>query len=253
MSGSNRVAVTRPRERSAYEIELLRSHGFVPIVRRLIRIESDVAALAASVDDLAAYDWLLFTSAEAVRSLDIARRNAHLSWPSRIRAACVGPATAKAASQTGLTIGLIPDVFDGAALAESLLRDTRAASERFFWPRAEAANSGLADRLRAAGARVDDVIAYRTIANSCGAQRLKRDLAAGTIGVILFFSPSAVDSFVELVGVDAVGPSVVVGVIGRSSGDRARLKGLAVHVQPAMHTTRALAEGLREFVDKHEG
>src|SRR4051812_9115665 len=116
-----RVAVTRPRERSAYEFEVLRSHGFVPVVRRLIRIESDVRALSSSVNALSQYDWLLFTSAEAVRSLDIARRNAQLSWPSGIRAACVGPATAKAASQAGLTIGLIPDVFDGAALADALL------------------------------------------------------------------------------------------------------------------------------------
>lgn len=244
-----RVAVTRPRERSGHGFDVLRELGFVPLVRRLIRIEAADAELLSAITHLRDADWVLFTSAEAVRAMDRARRLASLSWPSQVRAACVGPATAKAATQAGLTIGLIPDVFDGAALAEALLRDHDTRSQKFLWPRAEAANSGLADRLRQAGATVTDVIAYRTVPNAVGAQRLRRDLDAKTIAAVLFFSPSAVDSFAGLVG--TVPADVIVAVIGRSTGERARIHNIPVHVQPATHTIKTLAESLREYIDSN--
>lgn len=242
-----RVAITRPRERTGYGFEALRDFGFVPLQRRLIRIESISEELASAVSVLPETDWLVFTSGEAVRALDRARRAARLEWPARIRAACVGPATAKAASQAGVTIGLIPDVYDGAALADALLQDRRLLSQRFLWPRAEAANSGIADRLREAGAHVTDVVAYRAVSSETGGLRLRRDVDSGAVDAVLFFSPSAVDAYVEMVQPTRVEP--IIGVIGRSTGERARIHGLRVHVQAQTHTIRALAEALRTFVD----
>jgi uroporphyrinogen-III synthase len=241
------VAVTRPRERSGHGFEVLRELGFRPVMRRLIRIENAGDEMHDAVALLPRTDWLLFTSAEAVRSLDRVRRVQQKEWPSGIRAACVGPATAEAAAEAGLAIGLVPQVFDGAALADALIRENPVASQTFLWPRAEAANSGLADRLREAGARVTDIVAYRTVVNAPGGRRLQRDLDAGTIGAILFFSPSAVDAYMELVG--AGDRDVIIGVIGRSTGERAAMHGLPVHVQAATHTIRALAVALREYVD----
>jgi uroporphyrinogen-III synthase len=246
-----RVALTRPRERSGHGFETLRAAGFIPVQRRLIRIAPALQELTAAVPQVANADWLVFTSAEAVRALDRVLHATGAGWPKGIRAACVGPATAKAASQAGLAVGLVPRVYDGAALADALLQEGSLVSQRFFWPRAEAANTGLADRLREAGAHVTDVVAYTTVPNENGGLRLRRDIESGFIRAVLFFSPSAVDAYVEIVGVTRAEP--VIGVIGRSTGERARVHGLAVHVQPATHTMPALAASLRAFVDSTNG
>ena len=246
LSREFRVAITRPRERSGHSFDVLRTMGFVPVMRRLIRIETADAEMAEAAAVLPRADWLLFTSAEAVRAMDRVRRLQGQAWPAAVRAACVGPATAEAASQAGIPIGLVPQVFDGAALADAIIRDHPVRSQTFLWPRAEAANVGLAERLREAGANVTDMVAYRTVNNPCGGQRLARDLRAGRIGAILFFSPSAVDAYVSLIGDSD--PGVVIGVIGRSTGERVRMHNLPVHVQPTTHTIRALGEGLRDHV-----
>jgi uroporphyrinogen-III synthase/uroporphyrinogen III methyltransferase/synthase len=238
--------VTRPRERSGHSFDVLRSLGFVPVMRRLIRIETAEAELGRAATLLEDADWILFTSADAVRAMDRVRRLQRKSWPAHVRAACVGPATAEAASQAGIPIGLVPQVFDGAALADAIIANHPVASQTFLWPRAEAANRGLADRLREAGASVTDMVAYRTVPNPTGGKRLQRDLSAGGVGAILFFSPSAVDAYVELVG--RADPGVVIGVIGRSTGERVRMYDLPVHVQPATHTIRALGEALRDYI-----
>jgi uroporphyrinogen-III synthase len=240
-----RVAVTRPRERTGRTCRTIRETGFIAVQRSLLRFESDEAGLTGAADGLHAYEWLLLTSAEAVHALDAVRRAAGWEWPASLRAACVGPATAAAARAAGVPVGLMPSFFDGRSLAQELVRGGDIEGRRFFWPRAEAANTGLADTLRAAGGVVTDVIAYRTVPHAAGGERLKRDIAAGRIDAVLFFSPSAVDAYMALVGPAS---NVVIGALGRSTAERATSYGLRVHVQPPTHTIRDLGEALREYV-----
>ncbi|MEO5509982.1 MAG: uroporphyrinogen-III synthase [Longimicrobiales bacterium] len=251
-----RVAVTRPRERTGRTCHLLRDAGFIAAQRSLLRFEVEAEAVTEAAQDLHSYDWVVLTSAEAVRSLAGARR-AVGGWPAGLKAACVGPATANAAARAGLQVALVPSSYDGASLAAELaavLGAEMAAAggvrgARCFWPRAEAANMGLAEALRAAGAVVTDVVAYRTIPHGLGAARLKRDIEAGHMDAVLFFAPSAVDAFVALVGVAV---PIVIGVIGRTTGERVRSYGLPVHVQPATHTIKALVDALHGHMTNRE-
>ena len=75
--------------------------------------------------------------------------------------------------------------------------------------------------------------------------RLKRDIECGRIDAVLFFSPSAVDAYMALVGPVS---NVVIGALGRTTAERATRYGLPVHVQPGRHTIRDLGEALREYV-----
>ncbi len=224
---------------------MLREHGFSALQRSLLRFEIDRGLMSAA-SDLDGVAWVVFTSAEAVHAMSATRRAGGWIWPAGLRAACVGPATAKAAADAGLDVGVMPRHYDGASLTASLLAETDVRGSRFFWPRAEAANTGLADMLRAAGGEVHDVVAYRAVPHACGGLRLQRDMAADRIEAVLFFSPSAVDAYMDMVGrTDAV-----VGVLGGSTGARARARGLPVHVQPATHTITALAGALRDYAKR---
>jgi uroporphyrinogen-III synthase len=241
-----RVAVTRPREHAGRTCRALRDAGFIAVQRSLLRIEVDSAAVADAVADIQRYDWVVLTSAEAVRSLAGVQRGS--GWPAGLKAACVGPATAKAAAAAGLNVALVPTSHDGVSLAAAMTV-TGMRGVRCLWPRAEAANPGLAIALRDAGADVTDVVAYRTIPHGPGAARLQRDLAAGDLDAVLLFSPSAVDAFVARIGTAV---SVVIGVMGSTTGERARSYGLPVHVQPASHTIKALVDALHRHMTHGE-
>ena len=240
-----RIAVTRPRSGAQRTCGILRDHGFIPVLQPLLRYETDEASLASVFPQVATSDWLLFTSAQAVQALDGARRAAGGVWPD-VRVACVGPATAAAAAAVGLTADVVPDRYDSASLAHMLsARGIRGCT--CLWPRAEQADEALGNALRAAGATVVDVVAYRTLPYPAGARRLARDLRAARVGGVLLLSPTAVDAYVGLGVADAGTP--IVAVLGRSTGARAEQYGLPVHVRPDSNTIHALAKALREYCD----
>ena len=245
-----KVAVTRPRHRAGALCAALRSHGLIPVVRSLVRIEVCVTPRVlvepmgvAPADDLP--PWLLLTSVEAVHALDKARRALNVPWPVT-NVACVGPATADAARRAGLEISLMPSQWDSAGLAASLTA-AGVAGARFYWPRAEAADQELKTVLVAAGAKVNDVAAYRTVPDERGGARLERDLRAGSIDVVLLLSPSAADAYAALAR--PVPERVLLGVMGRSTGARVRAHGLTVHMEPAVHSITALAAAVSRYVD----
>ena len=70
-----RVAVTRPADVAERLARLVRAEGGKPVVMPLIRIEApaDSAPLARAAALLSRYDWLVFTSANAVDALLLAR------------------------------------------------------------------------------------------------------------------------------------------------------------------------------------
>ena len=92
----------------------------------------------------------------------------------------------------------------GAALAA----ETELRGSHLLFARAEAARPVLPESLRALGAEVDDVIAYRTVQDGSAAQRVSRALQAGNIDLVTFTSSSTVRNFVELVGTEIGGATV---------------------------------------------
>ena len=101
------------------------------------------------------YDWLLFTSVNAVEIFH-QRRNPSLK-PNRI--AVIGPATARAVQGIGLAVDLIPPKYIAESLAEALTPEVH--GKRILFLRANAARDVLPEALSAAGATVTIAEAYR--------------------------------------------------------------------------------------------
>ncbi len=111
----------------------------------------------------------------------------------------LGAATAGALGD--ITAIVIPDVHDGASFARALA--PHVSGRRVLIPRAEDGRPELRDGLRAAGAEVIDVVAYRTVATDPGdpAVREGRDLvAAGRAAACIVFAPSQVAALAAVVG-----------------------------------------------------
>lgn len=146
----------------------IRARGGLPVVCPLVRIEygAETDELREAVDawNAGSFDWLVVTSANAVPAIvgagiRVAPGRAHQ------RVAAVGPATANALRDAGITVDLIPnDRFSADALAAALVDTLGNASARIFLPVSELAGTVIERSLREAGHHVERVTAYRTIA-----------------------------------------------------------------------------------------
>lgn len=189
-----RVIVTRAASQSAELIEKLRAAGATVVAAPAIQIlpPEDDSALLDAVAALASYDWLICTSANAVRA--VAERLPALPLPGALRLAAVGNATARAMHDA---FGQDAHFQPSTAVAEALGRELPVtAASRLLWPRSALATDALAAALRARGATVDAPVAYRTVANLelLGIADAMRDRR---VDAVTFTSPSTVRHFVE--------------------------------------------------------
>jgi uroporphyrinogen-III synthase len=136
--------------------------------------------------ELDTYDWLILTSANTVRA--IAWSNL-LDKISGLKVAAVGEATAAAARQGGLPVAVVPQTYVAEALIDCLA--DQVAGKRILLARAEIARDVIPDALRAAGATVDVVDAYRNGLPSAAPELLRAALEKG-IDAATFTSSSSV-------------------------------------------------------------
>lgn len=158
-----RVLVTRGAGQAAKLSDGLRALGAIPVEVPVLEIQppESYEALDAAVRSLSSYDWLILTSANAVRAL-AARAvldGAALQSEIRPRVAVVGAATAEVARAAGLTVSLVPERYVAESLVAALV--SQIAGKRVLLARAAVARDVIPDALRAAGAVVDVVDAYR--------------------------------------------------------------------------------------------
>jgi uroporphyrinogen III methyltransferase/synthase len=118
--------------------------------------------------------------------------------------AAVGAATAEGLREAGLEAALVPASFRATAVAEALVAQG-VAGRRVLVPQAEVAGEDLPARLRAAGAEVDVVAVYRTIAVAGGLDAVRAALLEGRCDAITFTSGSTVDAFVAGLGLPHAG------------------------------------------------
>jgi uroporphyrinogen-III synthase len=198
-----RVLVTRAAGQVSKLSEALRALGALPVEVPVIEIvpPENYEALDAAIRNLSEYDWLILTSANAVRAAAerAAYLDAALDEPVALRVAAVGPATAAEARRFGLEVTLVPEAaFRAEGLAESLIETLGAqtAGKRFLLARAAAARDVLPDALRAAGAQVDVVDAYRNVMPKDAPDALRTALAP-PVEAVTFTSSSSVTHLKE--------------------------------------------------------
>jgi uroporphyrinogen-III synthase len=157
-----RVLVTRAREQASQLAAALRATGAEPIEVPAIAIvpPHSYAHIDGALAELKNFDWLIFTSANAVRVFCERALYAGVHPAAAgLQVAVIGPATAEAVIEAGMKVALVAPKF----VAESLLEALRplVGGENVLLVRAEVARDVLPSGLRAAGAEVTVADAYR--------------------------------------------------------------------------------------------
>jgi uroporphyrinogen III methyltransferase/synthase len=206
-----------------------------------------------SLDDAIAkietYDWLVFTSANGVRSF-VER----YLWKGRdvrdlkgIRLCAVGPKTAEAVAGHGMKVEVVPDEFNAEGLSETFLRLSDLTSGtlnrvRFLLPRAEGARELFPARIRALGGEIDTPVAYRAIKPEKKGKLLKHFLLESGISVATFTSGATFTNFLDIVGRDALPllEKTAIAAIGPVTKKTIEKSGLKVLIVPKEATISAM-------------
>ncbi len=202
-----RIVITRAADQSDQLCRELAAHGAAPLLLPLIQIvpPEDFAPLDAALRNLSQFDWLFLTSQNVLRALADRCQALGTSLPAAagsMRVAAVGPSTAEAAKHAGLRVTYMARIHQGVALADEL--GAQLASQNIFLTRSERASRDLPERLVSLGARVTEVVAYRNSGPSAADAIVLAQVARGSVDAVLFFSPSAVQHFAELLGADCL-------------------------------------------------
>jgi len=248
-----RVLVTRTRQQASALSRLLAEEGAEPIELPTIEIkprfdENELARVARTLEK-GEYDWVVFTSANAVdvffgflweRRLDARSVNCGV--------AAIGPGTADALRRWGIYVDVTPDAdrytAEGLVAAFDEQFDVRGHS--ILLPRAEGARDVLIDGLARQGAKVHEITLYVAAAPEAPESEALRMLRAGEVDVVTFASSSAVTNLLELLDGDTAplkGP--LIACIGPVTARTAREAGLEIGVQSKEHTIPGLVAALR--------
>jgi len=233
-----RVVVTRAEDQAEEFARSLAGAGAEVVALPTIAIADPSdggAALEKAAGAASTFDWIVFSSQNAVVRFFASLRDARSLGAARV--AAIGSATAEALRARGVVADLVPLRFVDEALLEAFPGPS--GTGRVLLPRAAGAREILAEGLRRQGWEVEVAEAYRTVHPAADDAALAR---LGDADVVTFLSSSAVIGFLEIAGLDRVPP--VVASIGPVTSKTLREAGLPVTVEAVEHTSAGLLEAI---------
>ncbi len=253
-----RIMVTRTRDQASELVMQLEELGADCIEFATIALEPPASwdELDQAVDDMTRFDWLLFTSINAIQFFfqRLFARQLDARALSGIRIAAVGIATAAELQKYGLKADLLPTKeFTGEGLAATLI-EQGAGQSRFLLPRALKASEALPEILRQAGGEVTLVPVYQNVRPKGQEQALRKEFIDQTIDMVTFTSSSTFTNFIYMLNPkdEAEMRQLLAGVkiasIGPVTGKAIQKKGLTIDVQPAeCYSISTMVEAISEF------
>ena len=245
-----RIVVTRATQQAPILSEKLRELGADAIEMPATQIARlDLGPLRNSIDRIGDYDWLIFTSQNAVAIFweQLLGRGKDSRALAGLKIAAVGPATAGALLEHGITVDVIPQRFVAEGLLEIMRERDDVSGSKVLYITAEGARDVLPSGLREIGAELAIIEAYRTIPDGEGAATLARAIEAGKVDLATFTSASAVRGYIDAVGED-LALKVPAASIGPQTSDALREAGIEVEAEAEESTIDGLVSAvLRAF------
>jgi len=247
------IVVTRARAQASDLVERLTDLGAHCLEYPTIAVApiEDTAPLDRAIQDLADYDWLVFTSVNGVDiffdrlfALDRDVRALH-----RIRTAVIGPATAERLRRWGLRSDIVPASYRAEAVIDAFAGE-QVAGRRILLPRAAEARPILPEELRRMGAQVDEIAVYQTRRVTEGAAGLVDDLESGRVDMVTFTSSSTVKHFHQMLPADRrerLMAGVRTASIGPITTETAQALGIHVDMTAEEYTIPGLCRAVQDY------
>jgi uroporphyrinogen-III synthase len=252
-----RVVVTRAPEQSSELVRALENQGAEVILLPVVAFAppEDWGELDEALRNLKGFDAILFLSRNAVRYVfqrcrELGVKCEALGSQDRLIAA-VGPATAEEAAKEGLHVNFVAQNRTGESLVREL-RD-RLAGRSVLLPRSDRGDARVPSALRAAGANVTEVIAYRTVAPEKLDPAVLTNIRRAQVDAIVFASPSAFRNLANAMGgeaMNAISQQVHLAAIGPTTARAIREASARVEIEvsdAASIGISAVADALAQY------
>jgi len=251
-----RVVVTRSRDQASVFAEMLIDRGATTIEFPTIDVvpPASWAELDSALQMIDTYDWIIFTSANAVKYFMERLRGLgkDLRILKGVNICTVGPKTAEVLEQFGLRADLIPAEFKAEGVVAAL-GGVAVKGRKFLIPRAKVAREIIPDKLREQGADVTVATAYENVRPTADVDRVKKLFEEKKIAAVTFTSSSTVHNFVEILGqkeYKKLVDGVAVACIGPVTAKTAEEYGLKTDIMPNDYTIPALVDAMGDFFQK---
>jgi uroporphyrinogen-III synthase len=243
-----RILVTRPQAQAESFVDGLRLAGFEPIYFPLIEIHpiENNTELDQALENLATYDWVIFTSVNGVEvvfdAIAIKALSLKKQFDNTLKVAAIGAKTAQALNMRGVAVDFAPADYVADAILPGL---GNMHGKRFLLPRAEIARKELPEAILKAGGIVNDIAVYKTLPTRPGREGLNA-LKAG-VDVITFTSASTVQNFIAVAKQNGLDPlslpnNPLFACIGPITEQAAREEGLMNLVTAKEYTSEGLIQ-----------
>lgn len=244
------VVVTRARAQASDLVNRLESLGAHCLECPTIQTAppDDWTPVDEAIDKLNHYDWLIFTSVNGVdyffeRLFEKGRDVRDLG---KIKTATIGPVTSDRLIRFGIKSDIIPETYRAESIVEAFSNQAVNGS-RILLPRAKEARPVLPKELTRMGARVNEVVAYQTLAVDECAEELKAALSKGEVDMVTFTSSSTATNFKHLLPEDEfqqLMQSVKVASIGPITSETATNLGFQVAIEAQVYTIDGLCQAI---------
>jgi uroporphyrinogen-III synthase len=248
-----RILVTRAAHQASKLSDALRALGAEPVEVPVLEIQppESYEPFDDALRHLDRFDWLILTSTNSLQQLSLRcqRFGVNPAKAEGLNVAAVGRATAEAARHFGLHVDIVPETYVAESLVAALA--PRIAGKKVLLARAAVARDVIPDALRAAGARVDVVDAYRNILPESAPEQLRAALAK-PIDAATFTSSSSVTHLAEAAEQAEIAfplPGVRAVSIGPMTSQTLRKNGWAPAIEANPHDIAGLVSATVHILD----
>ena len=197
-----RLVVTRSEEQAEALAHSIQKQGgevlFFPVIE--IHPPENWNEIDQTIDQLEDYDWIIFTSINAVRFFlnRFQEKGKKIHLPENTKICAIGEGTAQALQEFQVQVDAIPSKSVSESIAATLSEIENLKGKRILLPQSHIARKVLPTQLKEAGALVYPVVAYRTLPRSLSKEQILQ-LNEPFADWILFTSSSTVKNFIEQV------------------------------------------------------
>jgi uroporphyrinogen III methyltransferase / synthase len=249
-----RIVVTRARAQASELIERLSLLGAECLQCPTIEVAPPESwePLDQAIGNLSRYHWIVFTSVNGVHYFFKRLFEQGLDTRSlgHLRTAAIGPVTAERLRGFGLNTDILPKTYQAESVVEAFA-DVAVQGKNVLLPRAKEARAILPEELRRMGARVDEIVAYQTLAAADEDSALVDALENNEVDMVTFTSSSTVSNFRSLLPAEADHQALMKGVavacIGPITADTANSLGFKVDITAREFTIDGLCQAVVDY------
>lgn len=247
-----KIVVTRARSQASTLVDRITDLGGEAIEFPAIAIRpvENLNPLNKALKDIRHYNWLIFTSVNAVDIFFTALKTVDMDIRDLygVKIAAIGTVTRDKITEKGLKVEVVPEEFVAEGMIKALAGKVKA-GEWVLLPRARGARDILPRAIKNWGAHVNEIIIYEAAPASDLRGKTIEKIKSGQVDFITFTSSSTVSNFVNTIGWQNVGKisqQTKIACIGPVTADTAAQHGFKVDIIAKCYTIDGLVEALLE-------